>query len=116
MKGCIRGFDQLRDFFLTENPGKMAHLLRVGRLGDTPTALQHVNVEEAKRRQPQDDGVGAELELGEQSCLILAYVLRTKLIGPAMKVPAEVLNTVQVCADGCGGEVAAVQLLNHELT
>jgi hypothetical protein len=33
-----------------------------------------------------------------------------------MKVSAEVLNTVQVCADGCGGEVAAVQLLNHELT
>jgi len=29
---------------------------------------------------------------------------------------AEVLNTVQVCADGGSGEVAAVQLLNHELT
>jgi hypothetical protein len=33
-----------------------------------------------------------------------------------MKVSAEVLNAVHICADGCGGEVAAVQLLNHELT
>jgi hypothetical protein len=55
-----------------------------------------VNVEEAQRRQPQDDRVRVELELGEQSCLILAYVLRTKLIGPAPEISAEVLNTVQV--------------------
>jgi len=67
-----------------------------------------VNVEEAQRRQPQDDRVRAELELGEQSRLILAYVLRTKLIGPAPEILAEVLNTVQVCADGGIGEVATI--------
>ena len=116
MKGCIRGVNQSPDFFLAEYSGKVTHLLRIGRLGDAPATLQHVNVEEAQRRQPQDDGVRAELELGEQSCLILAYVLRTKLIGPAMKVSAEVLNTVQVCADGGSGEVATTQLLKHELT
>jgi hypothetical protein len=33
-----------------------------------------------------------------------------------MKVSAEVLNAVQVCADGGIGEVAAPQLLKHELT
>ena len=44
-------------------------------------------------------------------CLILAYVLRTKLIGPGPEIPAEVLNTVQICADGRIGEVAATQLL-----
>jgi hypothetical protein len=75
-----------------------------------------VNVEEAERCQPQDDRVWAELELGEQGCLILAYVLRAKLIGPAPEISAEVLNTVQVCADGGIGEVAAMQLLKHELT
>jgi hypothetical protein len=75
-----------------------------------------VNVKEAQRRQSQYDGVWAELELGEQSGLILAYVFRAKLIGRATKVPAEMLNAVQVCANGGGGEVAAVQLLNHELT
>jgi hypothetical protein len=57
-----------------------------------------------------------EPELGEQSRLILAYVLRTKLIGPAPEILAEVLNTVQVCADGGIGEVATMQLLKHELT
>ena len=116
MKGRIRCTDQATDLFLAEYPGKVTHLLRVGRLGDAPVALQHVNVEEAQRRQPQDDGVRTELELGEQSRLILAYLLRTKLIGPTMKVSTEVLNTVQVCADGGSSEVAAMQLLNHELT
>jgi hypothetical protein len=33
-----------------------------------------------------------------------------------MKVSTEMLNPVQVCADGDSGEVAAMQLLNHELT
>ena len=90
MKGCIRGVNQTRDFFLAEYPGKVTHLLRIGRLGDTPAALQHVDVEEAQRRQPQDDGVRAELQLGEQHRLILANVLRAKLIGRTTKVPAEV--------------------------
>ena len=94
----------------------MPHLLRIGRLGDAPATLQHMNVEEPKRCQPQDDRVRTELELGKQSCLILAYVLRTKLIGRAPEISAEVLHTVQVGADGGSGEVAAMQLLNHELT
>jgi hypothetical protein len=66
-----------------------------------------VNVEETQRRQPQDDRVRAEFELGEQSSLILAYVLRTELIRPAPEISAEVLNAVQVCADRGIGEVAA---------
>jgi len=101
MKGRVCGLNQSRDFFLTEYPWKATQLLRIGRLGNAPATLQHVNVKGAQRRQPQDDRVRAELELGEQSCLILAYVLRTKLIGAgAGKISAEVLNTVQVCADG----------------
>src|ERR1035438_7522105 len=94
----------------------MTNLLRIGRLGDAPTALQHVNVEETQGRQAQDYGVRAELQLGEEHRLILANVFRAKLIGRAPEVPAEVRHTVQVCADGCIGEVAALQLLKHELT
>jgi hypothetical protein len=75
-----------------------------------------VNIEEAQRRQPQDDGVGTVLQLGEQHRLVLANVFRAKLIGRAPEVPAEMRNTVQVCADGCIGEVAATQLFKHELT
>ena len=62
----------------------------------------------------KDDGAGAEF--GEHSLLILAHILRTKLIGPAMNLSAEVLNIVQVYADGCGGEVAAVQPLHDART
>src|SRR5664279_4668855 len=78
--------------------------------------LQHVNIEEAQRSQPQDHCVGTELQLGEEHRLILANVLRAKLIGPAAEVPAEVLHPVEVRADGCIGEVAASQLLKHDLT
>jgi hypothetical protein len=42
-------------------------------------------------------------------------VLRGKLIGPAMKASAEVLDTVEVRADGCISEVAALQVLKDEL-
>src|SRR5271163_455948 len=116
MEGCIRGLNQSRDFFLTQNSWQVADLLRIRRLGDAPVTLQNVDVEEAQRRQAQDDGVRAELELGEQSRLILANVLWAELIGRAPKVLAEVRDTVQVRADGGGGEVAAMQLLKHELT
>jgi hypothetical protein len=116
MKGCVRCLNQSRNFLLTEYPGKMTQLLRIGGLRDAPVALQHVNVEEPQRRQPQDDGVRTELQLGEQHRLVLANVLRAKLIGPAAEVPAEVLHPVEVRADGCIGEVAASQLLKHELT
>jgi hypothetical protein len=75
-----------------------------------------VNIEEPQSRQSQGDGVRAEPELGEQDCLIFANIPWAELIGPAMKVSAEVLNTVQVSADGGIGEVATPQLLKHELT
>ncbi len=90
MKRCVRSFNESRDFFLAEYPWKVPHLLRIGRLGDAPATLQNVNVEEAQRRQPQDDRVRAELELGEQRCLILAYVFRAKLIWRAPEIAAEV--------------------------
>jgi hypothetical protein len=43
-------------------------------------------------------------------------VFGAKLVGWAMKISAEVLNPMKVRADGCIGEVAAPQLLKHELT
>jgi hypothetical protein len=75
-----------------------------------------VNVEETQSCKPQDYSVRAELQLGEEHRLVLANIFRAKLIGRTMEVPAEVRNTVQVGADSCGGEVAAMQLLKHELT
>ena len=85
MKGCVRCLNQLCNFLRTEYPGKMTQLLRIGGLRDAPVALQHVNAEETQRRQPQDDGVRTELQLGEQHRLVLANVLRAKLIGRTRK-------------------------------
>src|ERR1035438_9121539 len=61
MKGGIRGVDQARYLLLAEYLGKMTNLLRIGRLGNAPAALQHVNVEETQSRQTQDYGVRAVL-------------------------------------------------------
>ena len=50
----------------------------------------------------------------------IAWYLRisswAKLIGRTAEVPAEVRHTVKIRADGCIGEVATLQLLQHELT
>ena len=93
MKGKLRRVNQTRDLLLAEYLRKVKNLLRIGRLGDAPASLQHLNIEEAQGSQPQDYGVRAELQLGEQHRLILANVLGAKLIGRAMEVAAEVLNT-----------------------
>src|ERR1035438_10684252 len=45
MKGGIRGVDQSRHLLLAEYLWKVTHLLRIGRLGDAPAALQHAKVE-----------------------------------------------------------------------
>ena len=116
MKGGICGIDQSRDLLLAEYLGKVTHLLRIGRLSDAPVALQHVNIEEPQRREPQGYGVRTVLQLGKEHRLILANLLWAKLIGRTTEVSAEMRNTMKVSADGCGGEVAALQLLKHELT
>jgi hypothetical protein len=59
---------------------------------------------------------GLELQLREQDRLVLADVFGPELIGTAMEVPAEMLDSVNVGADRGLGEVATLQLLNHELT
>jgi hypothetical protein len=72
--------------------------------------------EEAERRKPQDCGVRTELQPGEQHRSALANVYRATPIGRAPEVAAEVGNTVQVCSDGCIGELAAAQLFKQEPT
>ena len=46
----------------------------------------------------------------------LPDMLRTKPIRTTMKVLAEVLDSMDVGADSARGKVAALQLLDHELT
>ena len=116
MKGGVRRVDQARLLFLDQYLGKMANLLRIRCRGAAPAALQHVNVEGPQSRQRQDYGVLAELQPGEEHRLILGNLLWAKLIGRTTTVSVAVRNTVKVSADVCRGEVAALQLLKHELT
>src|ERR1035437_1405046 len=50
MKGGVRRVDQARHLLLAEYLRKVTYLLRIGRLGDAPAALEHVDIEEAQRR------------------------------------------------------------------
>ena len=47
--------------------------------------------------------------------MIATNVFGAKLVGWAMKISAEVLNPMKAGANRCLGEVAAPQLLKHDL-
>jgi hypothetical protein len=51
MEGSLSSIDELCDFFLAEDRWKAIILFRVGRLGDTPSLLERLNVEKPQRTQ-----------------------------------------------------------------
>ena len=67
VKEAFWGVNQTCHLLLAEYVRRVTNLLQIGRLGDAPAALQHVNIniEEAQGSQPQDYGVRADLELGK---------------------------------------------------
>ena len=115
LKGCPGGIDQPRDLFLAEYLRQVQNLLRIRRLGDAPASLQNLRIEETQSCQPLRYGIRGQLPPGEKSSLILADVLRAKLIGRTMEVSTEVFNGADVSADGGLGVVTALQFLEHDL-
>jgi integrase/recombinase XerD len=81
MKGRLCRVDQSCDFFRAEYLGQVQNLLRIRRLGNAPTSLQHLNIEETQRCQPLRHSVRGQLPAREQRGLILANLLGAKLIG-----------------------------------
>jgi hypothetical protein len=57
-----------------------------------------------------------QLRAKHDVAVLASLVLGAELIRSAMEVSTEVLDTVQVCTDGCLAKVAATQLFKHELT
>jgi hypothetical protein len=94
----------------------MQHLLRIGRLGNAPAPLQHLNIKEAQRRQPLRDGVRSQLPGTKHGCLVLPDVLRTEPVGRTVEMSGEVLDGADVTANGSRGVVATLQFLQHDLT
>jgi hypothetical protein len=92
------------------------YLPRIRCLGNAPVLLQYLDVEQPPCAKALNDLVRAELQFGKQHRLVLANVLRTKTVGAPTEVFAEVLYSLDVGANRGLGEVAAAQLLNHELT
>ena len=100
LKGCSGGINKTRHFLRAKDFRQVDDLPRVGRLGNAPVPLEHLDIEEPQCTQPRGYGVRAVLQLAEQHRLVLANVLRAELIGTAMEVTAEVFNAVDVGANG----------------
>ena len=94
----------------------MQHLLRVGRLGRAPAALEHLDVEEPQRCQTLRDRVRRQLPGAKHRRLVLADMLQAKLIGRTMEVPRVMLHRPDVGVNGGLGVVATHQLFKHNLT
>ena len=114
MKGDSSRLDQTSDLLLAEYLREMQNFLGIGRLGNAPASLQHLDIKEAQGRQPLDNGAWSQLPSREQRSLILTYMLWAKLIGWTMKVPTEVLDGTDVGIDGGFSVVAASQFLKHD--
>ena len=113
MKGDSCCIDQTSDLFWAEYLREMQNLFRIGRLGDAPASLQHLDIKEAQGCQPLGDGVWSQLPSREQQSLILTYMLWAKLIGWTMKVFTELLDGTDAGIDGGFSVVAAFQFLKH---
>ena len=68
--------DQERHFFRAEDLRQPDNLPRIGRLGNAPVLLQHLDIEEPQSAKALRYGVRTELQLAEEHRLILANVLR----------------------------------------
>src|SRR2546422_8188908 len=70
----------------------MEHLLRVRGKIRTPRLLQRPDVEEADSAEVLDNGVGVVLPFTEQIRLVLADVIRPKLVGRTVEVARKLVN------------------------
>jgi hypothetical protein len=77
-----------------------SRLLRIRRVGDTPSFLDRLRVEESQCREPLRHGGCGQLSLAEQVRLVLANVFRSELIGRAVKVTRKLLDCLDVAIDG----------------
>src|ERR1700692_3084823 len=116
LKGRLRGIDQTSDLLLTEDLRKMQDLLRIGRLGNAPAPLQHLDVKKAQSGQPLRDGARSQLPGAEHRSLVLADVFRAESVRRTTEVPGEVLDRAEISVNGARGVVATLQLFQHDLT
>src|SRR5882724_355840 len=110
------GFDETVDLLPAENGRQMEHLLRVRGKVRTPRLLQRPDVEEADSAEMLDNGVGVILPFAEQICLVLADVIRSKLVGTTVEVARKLVNGSEISADGAGSVISTLEFLEHHLS
>jgi hypothetical protein len=74
IRRSVSGIDESCDFFLAENRWQAMTLFRIGSLGDAPSLLERLDVEEAQSRQAVRNCAWGRLSLLEQLGLVFANV------------------------------------------
>src|SRR4029453_4963474 len=77
--------------------------------------LQRLHEEETQRRHVEANGQRPHLLLVEQIRLVRPEMRLIQPVGPALEVSSELLDRVEIRRDRGGGEVTALELLQHHL-
>jgi hypothetical protein len=108
--------DQLRHLLDGQDLRQPTRSVRVGRVVEQVPTLQRLHEEEAQRRDMEADRQRSHLALAQQIRLVRPEMRLIQSIRPALEMLGELLDRVEIRHDGRGGEVTALELLQHDLT
>jgi hypothetical protein len=108
--------DESCDFFLTQDRRETNDLLRIRSFVRAPWLVEGFNEEEAQGRQPLRHRVGGQFSLAEKLCLILADVLRTQLVWPALEVSCKILDGADIGGCCTLRVIATLEFLQHHFS
>src|SRR5215831_11618081 len=113
MERQASGIDQSSNFFLTENGWDAMSLFGIGCLGDAPSLLERLDVEEPQGREAVRDCTRRQLAFLKQLGLIFANVPRTQAVWSAVESSSEIFDCVDVIAYGMFREVTSLEFFQH---
>src|SRR6202047_658789 len=113
MKSSLGAVDEVGNFFRAQDAGQVSRLLRIRCIGHAPGFLDRLRVEEPQSGQPLCHGGRGQLSLTEQIRLVLADVLRSKLIRRAPEITREIRDRLDVAVYGSLSVITTLEFFEH---
>jgi len=85
-------------------------------IGDGPRSFEHGDEEKAEGRQPYGYSGGFQFPDAEQMRLVVADVVEAELLGGAVEVFGELLDTQQVGSSGSLGVITTLEFIEHRFS
>jgi hypothetical protein len=111
-----RSVQKRLDFFGTQHGGQLSSHLWLGDLYFEPFQFQRSGIEEFQRCHSNLERLPGKLSLVEKVQLILAYLLRAKLVWRLVEIPSKVGNGFGVGPDRLVGIIPQPKILDHSLS